>query len=360
MNPPRADEFEVSVFGPGYGEAVLVHLGENDWLIADSCVDQRSHNQPVLTYLEKIGVDAGSSVRTIVASHWHRDHVRGLREVIAQCVLADFWVSSALSSEALLELTMRSSTALSSLSPFREFRHVMDILRVRSEGLTAPPVKMATAGKLLYRRERSGVSRCRVEALAPSDAEVIIMMDELVRYLEGAGQSPFRLTSSHPNDTSVVLWVEIEDIRILLGADLEARAAPDRGWSAVVSHAASLSGRASVLKVPHHGSVTGYHDGMWAKLVEDRVHACITPFRNSHLPTDQDLRRIKGNTDRVYLTARVQPPPTPRMPKIMRGVVRDVWEPEGRAGHIRIRGDIGSRSSADFEVHLAAPAYRVQ
>ena len=46
---PSAREIEVSLFGPGYGECVLVHLGEGQWMIVDSCVEQGSSSQPAFS-----------------------------------------------------------------------------------------------------------------------------------------------------------------------------------------------------------------------------------------------------------------------------------------------------------------------
>ena len=85
FSPPSAEQLEISVFGPGYGECIVVHLGHGDWLINDSCVD--STGEPVaLYYLRRIGVRVEDQVKLIVASHWHDDHVRGLREIVARCV----------------------------------------------------------------------------------------------------------------------------------------------------------------------------------------------------------------------------------------------------------------------------------
>ena len=99
---PGVDEVEVSLFGPGFGECVLVHLGNHEWLVVDSCTDQRSKRQPAIAYLAEIGIEANTAVRVILASHWHTDHVRGIAEVVAECVSAEFWTSEALRSEELL------------------------------------------------------------------------------------------------------------------------------------------------------------------------------------------------------------------------------------------------------------------
>lgn len=32
---PEVGEIEVSVFGPGYGESILLHAGDNDWFLID-------------------------------------------------------------------------------------------------------------------------------------------------------------------------------------------------------------------------------------------------------------------------------------------------------------------------------------
>ena len=51
VDPPSPDELEISLFGPGRGECVVVHLGNNDWLVVDSCLDNTS-SQPVALWIE--------------------------------------------------------------------------------------------------------------------------------------------------------------------------------------------------------------------------------------------------------------------------------------------------------------------
>jgi hypothetical protein len=58
MPRPFENEIEVTVFGPGFGESILMHLGKNCWAIVDSCIDKATKNPAALSYLEQIGVDA--------------------------------------------------------------------------------------------------------------------------------------------------------------------------------------------------------------------------------------------------------------------------------------------------------------
>ena len=68
--PPQADELELSLFGSGCGECVVVHLGANEWMIVDSCIHE--NGEPVsIAYLKEMGIDVGRQVPIVVASHWH-------------------------------------------------------------------------------------------------------------------------------------------------------------------------------------------------------------------------------------------------------------------------------------------------
>ncbi len=96
--PPAVNEIEVTLFGPGYGEAIAIHLGEGSWLLVDSCIDPYSNEPASGIYLEKIGV-AADQVCAIVSSHWHDDHVRGISRLAARHPDADFVISALLNTD---------------------------------------------------------------------------------------------------------------------------------------------------------------------------------------------------------------------------------------------------------------------
>ena len=79
--PPGSHEIEVSVFGPGFGESIVVHLGSGRWMIVDSCLARSTKEPAALDYLQEIGVDVSANVRFVVSTHWHDDHIRGLAKV---------------------------------------------------------------------------------------------------------------------------------------------------------------------------------------------------------------------------------------------------------------------------------------
>ena len=101
---PAIDQVELNLFGPGYGESVLVHLGANRWLIVDSCIEVTSGKPAALEYLDRLGVDASTRVLYLVATHWHDDHVGGFAALVERCKQARVHFTSAMTCEVLLEL----------------------------------------------------------------------------------------------------------------------------------------------------------------------------------------------------------------------------------------------------------------
>lgn len=77
-------------FFPGYGECVVVHVGENQWLIVDSCRNPRTGNPIASDYLESLGLEFSAVVRLIVATHWHDDHMEGLADLVSKASAVQF------------------------------------------------------------------------------------------------------------------------------------------------------------------------------------------------------------------------------------------------------------------------------
>ncbi len=94
-SPPAPDEFEVTVIGPSYGEAVLVHVGDQRWIIVDSTLRSGKSEPSSIEYLRSIGVVPEECVRLIVVTHWHDDHIRGISETVKICKQAGICIPSA-------------------------------------------------------------------------------------------------------------------------------------------------------------------------------------------------------------------------------------------------------------------------
>ena len=83
--PPAADQVELTLFGPGFGECAVLHLGADHWIVVDSCQSSQNSSPIALDYLRSLNKDPALCVGLIVATHWHDDHIRGLNELVQAC-----------------------------------------------------------------------------------------------------------------------------------------------------------------------------------------------------------------------------------------------------------------------------------
>lgn len=309
---PAADEFEISFFGPGHGECIVMHVGGGRWIVVDSCVDatDKANPHPVAEkYLTALGVDMGNAVDLIVASHWHSDHIRGLGRLVDRCPSAFFSCAQAMVGEEFIIFAeeMASASASTDGAKLADFREA-----IRHLGDRGTTIRWAQGNRLLKAWNPSGalpgIPRCVVNALSPSDLEYTAFITEIAAARPTPTRPKRAAAATSPNLVSIVLHVQFGDLSVLLGADMEVHHDPRRGWTAAIAagHEAGLT-PAHLLKVPHHGSVTGHHEEVWTRLLSPRPLAVVTPFNKlpdeRKLPTAADVARLNGLTSRLYQTA---------------------------------------------------------
>ncbi|MEZ4658033.1 MAG: MBL fold metallo-hydrolase [Caldilineaceae bacterium] len=253
MDQPQSDEIEIAVFGPGYGESIVIHIGNGKWIIVDSCLDDGSDLPAPLRYLWSLNVNVAKDVVLVVATHWHDDHIRGISGVFNACESSDFVISSALSSEEFLNVIRAEKPPIESTG-VSEFTKIIDILHARKQRRVqwATP-KHAIVDRLLLSREiqyESQITKVKIYSLSPSDAAVMQAKLAFAQALSGQQARPKRIAAVAPNHTSVVLWVEIGPHRILLGADLEVTSNPQTGWSVILSDSTLSMVKRISLKYP--------------------------------------------------------------------------------------------------------------
>jgi hypothetical protein len=355
--PPGLEEFEISLFGPGVGESVAVHLGHGDWLVVDSCIDRRTSKPAVLDYFEQIRVQPAESVRAVVVSHWHDDHIKGIATIARAAPNARVVCSSALRCDEFMQLLGVVTHPPMRDTYVAEMRTLFELLRDRagrSQGDIAPV--WAIADRPLCR-----TATATVHSLSPSDVTFTRFLEEISALLPAVGGVVGRAVSNEPNETAVVVWVEFGEIHALLGSDLERGSTPNTGWQAILASTTRPQQKARFIKVPHHGSEGADHDGIWTELMEDEPYALLTPFRRSGLPKDRDQERLLLRTvnsfcaARPYTSQRARRAPT--VEKLIRRIAPDMHTTTGPMGHIRLRFTAGMAAPT---VELFGPAYRLQ
>lgn len=336
--PPAPDEIEITLFGPGYGEAVAVHLGAGCWMLVDSCIDPDSKSSAAINYHEKIGVDA-SQVRTIVASHWHDDHVKGISQLSAKYPAADFVLSGVFSKQEAAAFAAayngRSSNGLS-----RGMTELFSVVQSRS-------VVNPALHKSVILQETLNSRNVMVTSLSPLPAAFAASLTRMSLLSAKKDEAINHAPELHPNMEAVVLHIDLGDDAVLLGSDLEEHAT--YGWSAVVNDP-WCSGRrpSTAYKVAHHGSYTGDCPKIWSKLLRPEPVACLTPFTrgNVKLPTDDDKSRVKGNTKYAYVSsvASRRPDMESRQLKRLSDICKNLTKVDAGFGAVRLRKTIGGAS----------------
>ena len=337
---PDSDEFELSVFGGGYGESICAHVGSGIWIVVDSCLHPESGNPVALDYLGELGVEIDKLVGLVLVTHWDDDHIRGISKIVEVCSSSRVAVSGALrSKEAIAFILSQESASTASGSGVDELRKILETCR--------------KTGRLTFAKTNLPLfpippgSDPNVTALSPSEDSCTRSIEWLIGAAFSADITVARRYKAPdtPNGASVASYVKALGSQVLLGADLEVSTNPLAGWKAVVDYA-KPSDQSIAIKIPHHGSVTGHDDLIWTELMAPDSLAIVTPWNRGrgHLPGEEDLDRIRSVAKDVYITA------MPRLRRVHKTAEvdrlinrlhgRDLHELRGW-GHVRARRKYG-------------------
>ncbi len=254
---PASEVVEVNVFGPGYGESVLVHLGEDRWPIVDSCSEAKGDTPAALQYLARIGRDPAQVVKYLVATHWHDDHVRGFSRQVADCPAAKVWLTPALTYETLM--TFIETTGFEPAGGVAELAATLQALR--GAGSPRNPER-----QWQFAYEHSAIHfpglhppgwDGEIWALSPSSRNAKEAAREIRQLIPTDERYGRDLGDTQHNHTSIVLHVRVGQQVMLLGGDRERVTGHGRGWSSVLDAWTNRQlDTGTVLKVAHHGSKT--------------------------------------------------------------------------------------------------------
>ena len=238
-----------------------------------------------------------------------------MAQLVEACTNATFCCAAALvESEFLARLgALERVPATPSGSGAKELFNVLSLLAERS---SIP--SYALANRLIYNQDG-----CQIWSLSPSDSAFETFLRRIRSLVPDIDESKVRVPSLTPNDTSVVLLINVGKTVVLLGADLERR-----GWLAILDHDQGVHQRASVFKVPHHGSEDAHEDRVWSEMLQESPVAALTPWRRGRgaLPTEDGIRSILRFTDMAYITATPSPPASRSMHDRSRLVARTIRE----------------------------------
>jgi hypothetical protein len=181
-----------------------------------------------------------------------------------------------------------------------------ELLRRKAAGL--PTFGVASQNSLILQASASQLAHgaaLKLIALSPSAGDYLDFLTRIAAQMPRAGKSKRSLGSPSPNEVSIASLLEIGDAAVLLGADLE-NSKPSSGWQAVIAanRNSAFGPKAGVYKIPHHGSMTGHNDDVWAEMLESNPIGVLTPWRRGRgrLPTRDGIKAITVHTRNAYAT----------------------------------------------------------
>ena len=230
---PAPNQIEVCVFGPNYGECIVVHLGNRNWIVLDSCIHEGA---PIaIEYLQALGLDPARSIKAVIATHWHDDHYKGVSQILAAAPAAHIWIATVLTDLEFLRFVTRTRKNKTTVAGHKldEFSKIIDEIRRRHESRQIN-FGYASARSSIFRLDGSASGHghsCEVLALSPSHGDTLEFLTRIAARMPRTKQTKRVVPSPSPNLASIATLISIGPLAILLGADVENSWKPDRrGW----------------------------------------------------------------------------------------------------------------------------------
>jgi hypothetical protein len=295
---PDIDELEVSIFGPGRGECVVIHVPSGPWLIVDSfAVRSPTGDVPVaVEYLRRLKV---SDVAGFFITHWHDDHTRGAADIIRAfpASLKRVGLPSAIGEREL------ASFVADLLPDKQRFKIVQELVAVISALNELSGIHSVVLGDGVSFQPSPG---CSLEVMSPSLDDLRHQAVTMASYLPGwTGPPPRRYDV---NSGCAVMRLTCGPFGVMLYSDLDVGDDDKRGLRCIVKkYGAGL--RADIVKIGHHGSETAYYPPALAAGNADQAVGAITPFpaRGEALPRRKHVAQYKAALRAVHLTAGLGP-----------------------------------------------------
>jgi beta-lactamase superfamily II metal-dependent hydrolase len=294
-NPPQPSEIEVTLFGKGIGESTLVHFGNGRYAVIDSFINPDSKNPVVLDYLSAIGASY-DKIDMVVATHWHSDHIDGLAKVLSSASPSVKFVTyPIITKEKFIQyIEAGKKVDVKNMSTTQEFSAIYEMIETRKIKLA-----FSSHNKLLFNVDKNNISHnydVKFYALSPQDLELA----NYLLHLNIPSKKTIAYSFPDDNDISIVVWLDVGGNIILLGGDLEEKTTDASGWKAVIKEH-TLTGKADLFKVPHHGSISSHNADIWDKLLQDKPISILSVFSRRGLPQTSDKDRIKALSSQTLI-----------------------------------------------------------
>ena len=312
---PSDKELEITTIGPGFnnGESVVIHLGNGKWMIIDSC---KANGEVLpLAYLDAIGVSC-DDVKTVICSHWHKDHYLGLAEILRSCKNSEFKIAKIGNFKNFVKYVfMLNEIETNKAGGWKEFEKCL--IALKEVGQRKP--KYIFHDQLIEDNDQIKID---VHCLGPSDY-AMEQFDSLLLQIDPKDPKEEHTKALEENMTCLSVTVSYDGQAVLIGCDAEVNRrdkysmddctddcedAKETGWCEIMHNSIILKRNSpfGCVKIAHHSSVTGYCPKFWKELVKkDALIGVTTIYKSSNsenLPHKDMLSQYHTHCTHQYIT----------------------------------------------------------
>jgi beta-lactamase superfamily II metal-dependent hydrolase len=299
------ESLEIHVLGAGKGESIVLGWPGNCWGVVDCYAPSLNDHatNPTLQFLRGRGV---SELEFLCLTHPHDDHFRGMSQLLEHLKVKHFWRFPTISVRELKRLAkyMVEDTERGDVAELKEnandFVRTMTIVNERRESNQLDQM-LVNGHQQLYPVPFDQSAQFQVWGFAPHGNQLGHYEQALTASFTAEGQLRANPPHVSHNDISVGLLVVFGKTRVVLGGDVE-RAA----WADICSQHKREHFFVDAVKVPHHGSETGFIPGLWGDLAgRKKPIAVIAPYRRFRLPKRDTLQHIGEHASKIMLTCEI-------------------------------------------------------
>lgn len=309
LPPPKNNEFELTFFGPGFGESIVLHIPVLGWAVVDSCefgpINQRV--VPPLQYLISRNVH---SLAFLVLSHPHKDHFNGMEQIIDN-YLGRIDRICQYAGDGTRELTAYLvNRGIKGIPGDKSFASLLRAFKKAVER-GAEPRRLAARTQIIPRRSASVDNtsfELEVLALSPlakdEESYINILREAFPRTKGEITEVP----DQKHNLIASALWIRVGEVVVILGSDVEEGQSQSSGWRGIVGSADAPDLCAKIVKVAHHGSPGAFYSRAWQEHCKrGEITSVVTPYGRgvTPRPSNADIERIGEYSKYVGITSHI-------------------------------------------------------
>lgn len=301
IQPPKPDNLEITVFGPSYGESIVLYIPSIGWGVIDSCkfkLNEKNVNLP-LDYLTGVLHPHYPQLAFVILTHPHEDHYKGLDEIIKMYpggVKRVCWYSGDGIRELKKYICQQRVAGRTVLPGFPEVLNTMQ----------DSPQKGCQTRRLSELTTIAETPLSKLVALSPSSLNIKMYVEKLFKAIPVVGEPVRPMNDNEHNLISTTLFLKFGKLQAIFGSDLENTNDKSSGWNAIVHNNDCPELWTNFVKIAHHGSINGYNSKVWEEHCKyNKPIAAITPFLNGniYLPDSDLINILKDNVSKLFLTS---------------------------------------------------------